>query len=105
MANHDAYFIFLEKFAGPKLKFFWTHEGTEYYCGDAKAPLNLPDPNFYGERGKRLTKAILETMGSRKVQTMIHGDGHPGNVFFQAEAAKFTWIGEGLRLWRLRRVA
>ena len=45
-----------------------------------------------GDRGKRITLAILKKMGARKVQTLLHGDGHPGNVFHQAATDRFTWI-------------
>ena len=74
------------------LKFSFELEGTTYTCGDPDAPAKMPNPIAYGERGKRLTLAILEKMGSRKVQTLIHGDGHPGNLFYQEESDKFTWI-------------
>ena len=47
---------------------------------------------LYGESGKALIIAVCKKMASRKVQTMIHGDGHPGNMFFQEESKQFTWI-------------
>ena len=89
--NHDAFqALLLNK--KDVLKFSFELEGTTYTCGDPDAPAKMPNPIAYGERGKRLTLAILEKMGSRKVQTLIHGDGHPGNLFYQEESDKFTWI-------------
>lgn len=75
-----------------KFKYSW--EGKEYSAGDDGVPwAGVGGTDFgQGELGKKVAVAILKKMGSRKVQTMIHGDGHPGNVFYQEETKKFTWI-------------
>ena len=76
-----------------ELKFSYVgSDGKTYWCGDPAGTVPLPFPQLAGEQGKKLLIAICKKLGGRKVQTMIHGDAHPGNVFFQAESKQFTWI-------------
>jgi hypothetical protein len=58
-----------------KLKFEYEHDGQTFWCGQQEGPppLEFPAKWTQGDRGKKAIIAILKKMGSRKVQTMIHG--------------------------------
>ena len=66
-------------------------DGGEHYVGEG--PMEFPAPTMHGERGKALLREVCRILGSRRAQTLIHGDGHPGSVFFRPADQSFTWIG------------
>ena len=81
--SHDAFQALLEN-KREKLRFEYEVDGTRYWCGQRDgAPMMMPNPMYMGEKGKAIVLKVMEKMGSRKIQTMIHGDGHPGNMFYQ----------------------
>ena len=52
----------------------------------------FPDPVMVGEGGKAVLVKACAVLGGRKVQTLLHGDGHPGNVFRTQATGQLTWI-------------
>eukprot|EP01052_Picozoa_sp_SAG31_P041862 SAG31_NODE_6467_length_2006_cov_1.609334_2_plen_262_part_00 len=96
--NHEAFRAIFRNH-NDKLKFEMPIQGVTYSLSDAD---NMPGMwgqgswLMAGDTGKQLLIAIMKKFGSRKVQTVIHGDGHPGNVFYQAATKTFTWIGAQL---------
>lgn len=54
--------------------------------------VSFPFECMKGDAGKRLLIHACKKMGKRKIQTLVHGDGHPGNMFFQKGIDTFTWI-------------
>lgn len=55
-------------------------------------PCAFPHPTMLGEDGKAILVKACAVLGSRKVQTLLHGDGHPGNLFRSKSTNEFTWI-------------
>ena len=64
-------------------------DGKTYRVPDGPTP--FPHPKMAGERGLATLKQICKTFGSRP-QTLLHGDGHPGNLFQKKSTKAFTWI-------------
>lgn len=65
-------------------------DGESYYLGEG--PQVFPAPCMSGSKGKALLREVCRIMSMRKVQTLLHGDASPGNVFYRAAANSVTWI-------------
>ena len=59
--------------------------------GGEPEPVPFPHPALMGEKGIAVIKEICRRWGTRP-KTLIHGDGHPGNLFMKKEGKALTWI-------------
>merc|ERR1711937_34163 len=64
-------------------------DGNTHRMPGGTAP--FPHPALAGEKGLLILKRICNIFASRP-QTLMHGDGHPGNLFRDNSTMSFKWI-------------